>query len=266
MVKRFGNFKLSEREEVVVELNQCNVKKSKEDCEKSLVRKIFGDNPVNFTSLKQTMTQLWCPEGSLKVIELRSKTFQFVFSRENEKRKALKKRPRTFDNQLLVLHPWKMDIDVEEDLFQRTQMWIQMWHIPVQWLSSEIVWKARKIFKQCYIVIIPKSGSKEERYAKMLVEVDLTKPLLKGTKISFEGEQRWVMFKYEQFPSFCFYCRSIGHGERRSGMKISYLKNLKLHKGQYGEWLRAMKGRTGSKERGFPKKSLITVAQLENRE
>lgn len=52
MVKRFGNFKLSEREEVEVELNLGDIWKSREDCEKSLVGKIFGENAVNFTGIK----------------------------------------------------------------------------------------------------------------------------------------------------------------------------------------------------------------------
>lgn len=44
MVKRFENFKLPEREIGKVELNLWNIRKSRDDCEKSLVSKIFGDN------------------------------------------------------------------------------------------------------------------------------------------------------------------------------------------------------------------------------
>lgn len=63
-------------------------------------------------------------------------------------------------------------------------------------------------------MVIPENDSKEGRYVKMLVEVDLTKPFIRGTKIRFEGEMSWVMFKYEQLPFFCFYCGKIGHEER----------------------------------------------------
>lgn len=62
-------------------------------------------------------------------------------------------------------------------------------------------------------MIIHEHGSKEGRYVKMLVEVDLCKPLIRGTSIKFEGDKRWVMFKYEQLPQFCFYCGMIEHGE-----------------------------------------------------
>lgn len=36
-------------------------------------------------------------------------------------------------------------------------------------------------------MIIPENGSKEERYVKILVEFDLTKPLIRGTNARFEG-------------------------------------------------------------------------------
>lgn len=74
-MERLGKFRLSEREEVVVELSLNDTKISREICEKSLVGRIFGRNAANFTGLKQTMTKLWCAEGELKVIELRSKMY-----------------------------------------------------------------------------------------------------------------------------------------------------------------------------------------------
>lgn len=88
-------------------------------------------------------------------------------------------------------------------------------------------------------MLIPESGSKEGRFAKMLVEVNLTQPLIRATTIYFEGEKRWVTFRYEQLPAFCYYCGRLGHSERNCGKKIMDSKNLKLQEGQYREWLRA---------------------------
>lgn len=73
----------------------------------------------------------------------------------------------------------------------------------------------------------------------MLVEIDLTKPLIyiRGINLNFEGEKRWVGFKYEQFPLFYFYCGKIGHGERSQEKKIQDSKKSELEEGQFGEWL-----------------------------
>lgn len=106
------------------------------------------------------------------------------------------------------------DIDRNEEVFCISQMWIQAWFIPVQWLSLEITWKIGKIFNYCHNVAIQESGSKEERYVKLLVDVDLTKALIRRTKVCFEEEKRWVSFKYESLSLYCFYCSMIRHGER----------------------------------------------------
>lgn len=132
VVKRLEKFKLSEKEGGEIELSAVDIKRSAEACERSLVGRIYGGNGVNFTGLKQTMTKLWCAEGELKMVEIKNKTYQFFFSNEEERIRVLEKRPWTFDNQLLVLQPWKKDMDMDEKAFSISPMWIQVWHIPAQ--------------------------------------------------------------------------------------------------------------------------------------
>lgn len=55
---------------------------------------------------------------------------------------------------------------------------------------------------------------------KLLVEVDLDKPLLRGTKIKLDHELLWVDFKYEQLSRFCFYCEKFGHQEKNCVTKV----------------------------------------------
>lgn len=83
----------------------------------------------------------------------------------------------------------------------------------------------------------------------MLVEVELNKPLIRGTYVRFEGERKWVMFKYEQLPLFCFYCGKIGHGERNCQKKMLDAKNANLMEGQFGEWMRGNAGQRGNRIR-----------------
>lgn len=63
-------------------------------------------------------------------------------------------------------------------------------------------------------VMIPKTWGNENRHIKLLVEVDLLKPLMQGTKLRFKQSEIWVQFKYEQLPIFCFHCGCVGYNER----------------------------------------------------
>lgn len=76
--------------------------------------------------------------------------------------------------------------------------------------------------------MIPESGSKDGWYAKLLVEVDLSKLLVRGTNLRCNRE-------YKNLPMFCFYCGMMGHGERRCGKKREDTQKSELIEGQFGE-------------------------------
>lgn len=81
-------------------------------------------------------------------------------------------------------------------------------------------WKLGKIFPSCLNILVPEHGSKEGRLLKMLVEVDLEKPLLRGTHLQLERDSVWVSFRYEQLPQLCYYCGRLGHLEKNCERKL----------------------------------------------
>lgn len=74
---------------------------------------------------------------------------------------------------------------------------------------------------------------------KLLVEIDLNKALLRGSKIKLDDEMIWVDFKYEQLPRFYFYCGKLGHQEKLCETKVKDSTEGCLYEDQYGDWLRA---------------------------
>lgn len=151
--------------------------------------KIFGKNSINLTGLKQTMMKLWCAEGTLQVVEIKHKMYQFIFSIAEERQRVMDRRPWTFENQFLILQPWTKDIAQDAIAFLMSQIWVQAWHIPAQWFSTATAWKIGKVFNQCHNVFTPEYGIKEGRSVKLLVDIDVTEPLIEGTNICFEGEK-----------------------------------------------------------------------------
>lgn len=97
----------------------------------------------------------------------------------------------------------------EDECFCRIPLWVQITGIPNHWASKEVGWKLGKFFHKCLNVILPENGSKQGSLLKIFVEINLNKPLLRGTKINLDGKIEWVDFKYELLPSFCLYCGRI---------------------------------------------------------
>lgn len=89
------------------------------------------------------------------------------------------------------------------------------------------------------------SGGFESRHIKILVEVDLSKPLARGTILKCRGKENWIIFKYGQLPGFCYYCGCIGHSDRLCSVRKDDLKCNRLKENQYGNWLRAANNKMG---------------------
>ncbi|KAL3498044.1 hypothetical protein ACH5RR_040776 [Cinchona calisaya] len=94
-----------------------------------------------------------------------------------------------------------------------------------------------------------------------MAEVDLNKPLLRSTTVKLQGQAKWVEFRYEKCPDFCYSCWIIRHSERRC--KKDNLNQQKEK--QYGSWLRTNGNRQnvllGNKEEA-PKEIWITMRNI----
>lgn len=69
---------------------------------------------------------------------------------------------------------------------------------------------------------------------KILVEVELDKLLLRGTKIKLDDEMVWTDFRYKNLPSLCFYCGRIGHIEKNCVRKLEDASGNGVLEDQYG--------------------------------
>ncbi|KAJ8422736.1 hypothetical protein Cgig2_015544 [Carnegiea gigantea] len=74
------------------------------------------------------------------------------------------------------------------------------------------------------------------RYVVFRTQFSIHDPLPRGAVTDFgEKGARWVPFKYEKLPNFCYRCGRLGHVEGDCDEAKEY--DLK---GQYGDWLRAL--------------------------
>lgn len=125
-------------------------------------------------------------------------------------------------------------MDPHLEPFDGIQVWIQVWNLPNRWISKETGFRFRHLFHSISDVIIPDNGSKQGRHLKILAELNLDQPLLRGTKLQYQNKEIWAEFRYENMAAFCFYCGLVGHsGKNCAVRKGDVLKNQVLE-GQFG--------------------------------
>lgn len=87
------------------------------------------------------------------------------------------------------------------------------------------------------------------KFLRVRVQIDVTEKLVRGKRVTIEGrESRWVFFKYERLPKFCYRCGRLDHREKYC-LEITNLMN-KEREGciQYGAWLKGEPRRMGGRE------------------
>lgn len=247
-----GKFALSSKELGGACLDREEVNLGVTECQSSLFGKFKGEKIVNYTGVKSFATAAWGYPKDLKVVELGPNFFQFLIHGEQERERILEGGPWMMDSQLLVLNRWYEGIEEDEKAFNEAPLWVQVWNLPAHWMSKEVGRKIGAVFNRVHEVIIPQTGSKEGRHIKLRVVADISQPLLRGTIVKMEGSTKWVSFKYERCPDFCYNYGIVGHSERNCKRLVlidrGHLEN------QYGTWMRAGNGRSSPQKEPLAKR------------
>ncbi|KAK6126484.1 hypothetical protein DH2020_039757 [Rehmannia glutinosa] len=240
MVDKLNRFSLSVEDRSDISLEEKDIVKSKEKCGRNLLGKLFGTKKSNFAGLKFTMLKIWLTKEAFSMKEVGQNLFQFIFESQEDKLRVLRGKSWSFDNQYLIIREWSDKILDQADSITSTKLWVQVWNIPIQWITVKMGRKIGLKFGGILDVNIPEFGSPNGRSIRILVDINLEKPLLRGSYISLGVESCWVDFTYENLQGFCFYCSRVGHLDRTCYIRKEDIQLGNICEGQFGEWLQAI--------------------------
>ncbi|XP_071917145.1 uncharacterized protein [Coffea arabica] len=233
-------FALTEDETGGVELDSTDLAQGVVECQLSIIGRVVGEKTANIAGIKSFASNMWPFARNLRVVEIGVNMFQFSFSNKQDMDRVLRGRPWVYDNLPWVVLPWEEGIELNLEAFNRTWIWVQLWNLPIHWITKDIGRKIGGVFSSVREVIAPNGGGKKGKLLKILVEMDLTKPMLRGTTVKLRGSSRWIDFKYEKCPDFCYCCGVMGHNERSCRERGGNMDK----ENQYGAWLRASNARS----------------------
>lgn len=150
------------------------------------------------------MLLAWGNPAGLQIKEVGWNFFLFIFRDKKSLNKVLLGTPWVYDKYLLNVHPWEPGLKSVSPLFDICNMWVQVWNIPLHWMSKDVGRKIGNALGGSCDVVIPENGSKEGRYLRLKVMLNITKPLPRGKLIKLGLEQTWVELRYENLPYVCY--------------------------------------------------------------
>ena len=151
---------------------------------------------------------------------------------------VLDRSPWSFDKRLVLLKRFEGDLSPGNVKFQQSPFWIRVFNIPIKSMTTICGNHIAKEIGTPLLIDAPKSGLAWDPFLCMRVDIDITKPLMRGKMVHIEDmEERLIYFKYERLPIFCYRCGILGHQEwecpsTRRGCILVDKEDL-----QYGPWL-----------------------------
>ncbi|KAH7851261.1 hypothetical protein Vadar_009169 [Vaccinium darrowii] len=220
---RLRSFHLTEEEQSEIALLSEDVKASKEECRTSIFGKIISQKAVNFSGLRSTMEMVWGYPKNFRVLEIGNGIYQFILPSETAVIRILNGKPWYFNNNFLVLERWNPNIQPHLYKFNLTPIWIRIWGLPIQCVSKEVGLKLGSRIGYADDVAIPVTGSKNGRFVRVRVHMDVTLPLKRGCLVKLGTIKPFgVEFRYERLPNFCRYCGMPGR--RKSPPPLASLR------------------------------------------
>lgn len=177
----------------------------------ALYGKFFGKSPP-FEQVKEILTAKWNDLGSFQISDLPNGYLLIRCSTHEAMQKLLFEGPWAVNGTVLQLVPWKPYFEPAHSKLSTAALWVQLHNLPVEFWEGEALESISSLFGRLLKIDEFTSSLSRSKYARLCVEIDITKPLKQGFWVGDEEHRVFVVVLYERLPTFCYLCGLVGHG------------------------------------------------------
>ena len=230
---------VTDEEEVSVNLGKECTRATNERENHCLVMKVLSRRGIMLDALRKNLRMLWKPNKSIQISLIDEEIYLIEFDDEKDKRRVMDMSPWHYEKQLVLLQCFEGDKDPKDILFQWSPFWVQMYNLPLKHRTKETGLAIGTSLGEVVEVDVADSGVQWGKCLRVRVKIDVTRRLIRGRKLKIEdGEDRWVLFKYERLPNFCYKCGMLDHDLKDCPNSKGECRNGGLTELQYGAWMR----------------------------
>ncbi|WMV45432.1 hypothetical protein MTR67_038817 [Solanum verrucosum] len=164
--------------------------------------------------------------------------FVVRFANEEERDMVLCSGPHHFLRRPVIMKPWVPKFNFKEEILTTIPLWVKLPNLPLNCWNSVVLSKiGSSVGKPLYDDECTTQTSRIS-FARILVEVDLTRPLEKVIKIQ-DPKGKIVEQKvwYEWKPIFCQKCLQVGHACVDKQAAPTQIQKKSQGQGQRKEWI-----------------------------
>lgn len=200
-----------------------------------LVGKIMTENSFSTEAMHNALKVAWRLGKGMVVRELDKNIFIFQFFSMMDKIKVMDGGPWSFRGYPLLLQQIEEGIQPSEIVFTKVRFWVRAYDVPLNKRTSTMAKSLAATMGDFweYDESDPLGWTK---YMRFRVDLDISKPLKRWSRIATKGGPKVIKFTYERLMNFCHACGRLGHSFQQCS---SYDESIHVTELPYGNWLKA---------------------------
>uniref|UniRef100_A0A2C9W6H0 CCHC-type domain-containing protein n=1 Tax=Manihot esculenta TaxID=3983 RepID=A0A2C9W6H0_MANES len=162
---------------------------------------------ICYTYLLRRIKELWKPTSPIDIISIENGFYLVKFNSADDYEHALLEGPWVIADHYLTISRWCSEFDPFQATFEKLTVWIRFPCLPIEYYDENFLMRVGAKVGKPIRVDTRTSLVSRGRFARMCVEVDLSKPLLSKFKL----QKRIRKIEYEGLHMICFKCGRFGH-------------------------------------------------------
>lgn len=189
---------------------------------KVLVGKIVADHELHGPSVEDRLRFSWKLLFGMQIIKIQENTFRFAFESAAECRRIMIQAPWSVLGHHLVLKSWDPKITEQEMDFSSTIFWVQVHGLPLDHYTIDNAVDIGKLFEE--LLEYDLAGNEQAQgfnFIRLKVKLLVDEPLKTGFYMDSDHPyNRWIWFRYERLPNFCYNCGRLSHTKQTCPYEI----------------------------------------------
>ncbi|XP_019267285.1 PREDICTED: uncharacterized protein LOC109244618 [Nicotiana attenuata] len=170
--------------------------------------------------------------------------FIIRFSSIEERDQVLYSGPHTINNRPIIMKAWSEEFNLHDEVLKTIPLWVKLPNLPINWWSMTALSKIGSALGNPICADECTTGAVRISYARLLVEMDITKPLARQVKLQDpKGKEMMQEVEYDWEPKYCSKCLKIDHDCAENRKPMQQQRNMQQKKATKGRmiWVRADK-------------------------
>ncbi|PPD78568.1 hypothetical protein GOBAR_DD24486 [Gossypium barbadense] len=173
--------------------------------ENTVILKLLGRN-IGFSVLQNKLYNLWRPSAPLHMMDIENGYFLVKFQNKLDCERALSEGPWIIFGQYLTVQPWTLAFDPTQAYPSVVMAWIRFPGLPGYLYNHKIITEIGEMVGKVVKLDMNTDSRTRGRFARMVVYVDLEKPLVSHILINGHKQN----FEYESLSTIVFTVGDMG--------------------------------------------------------